>query len=169
MHSSVPVEVGYGTRPLGGGLRRGRTDASAWVVDAGDASAWVVDAGELLGRVVLGGVEEGCAAGRDVNAGPAAYCGVPTDESSAAAERLSPSERTLRARIAVNASWARTVDRSARTAPARRAAMQRYEREIDPDGTLDPGERARRAEYAMRAHMSRLALRSVRARRQRRG
>jgi hypothetical protein len=47
--------------------------------------------------------------------------------------------------------------------------MQRYEREIDPDGTLDPGERARRAEYAMRAHMSRLALRSVRARRQRRG
>jgi hypothetical protein len=46
--------------------------------------------------------------------------------------------------------------------------MQRYEREVDPDGTLDPRERARRAEYAMRAHMSRLALRSVQVRRRQR-
>ena len=93
-----------------------------------------------------------------------------TDETSAAdgPDRLSPAERTLRARIAVNASWARTTDRPARTAPARRAAMARYEREVDPDGTLDPGERARRAEYAMRAQMSRLALKSVQARRRRR-
>jgi hypothetical protein len=45
--------------------------------------------------------------------------------------------------------------------------MARYEREVDPDGVLDPAVRARRAEYAMRAHMSRLALRSVQARRQR--
>jgi len=46
--------------------------------------------------------------------------------------------------------------------------MARYEREVDPDGILDPGERARRAEYAMRAQMSRLALKSVQARRRRR-
>jgi hypothetical protein len=94
---------------------------------------------------------------------------VATDDRQAAADpdRRSPTERALRARIAVNASWARTADRAARTAPARRAAMARYEREVDPDGVLDPAERARRAEYAMRAHMSRLALRSVQARRRR--
>jgi hypothetical protein len=78
---------------------------------------------------------------------------------------LTPSERSLRARLAVHSSWARTSDRSARTAPARHAAMQRFEREVDPDGVLPPAERAQRAEQAMRAHMSRIALRSVQVRR----
>jgi hypothetical protein len=78
---------------------------------------------------------------------------------------LTPSERSLRARLAVHTSWARTSDRSARTAPARRAALQRFERQVDPDGMLPPAERAQRAEQAMRAHMSRMALRSVQARR----
>jgi hypothetical protein len=78
---------------------------------------------------------------------------------------LTPSERSLRARLAVHASWARTSDRSARTAPARRAALQRFERQVDPEGVLPPVERARRAEQAMRSHMSRMALRSVQARR----
>jgi hypothetical protein len=80
-------------------------------------------------------------------------------------EGLTPSERSLRARLAVHTSWARTSDRSARTAPARRAALQRFERQVDPDGVLPPGERAQRAEQAMRAHMARLALRPVQARR----
>jgi len=80
-------------------------------------------------------------------------------------EGLTPSERSLRARLAVHSSWARTSDRSARTAPARRTALQRFERQVDPDGVLAPAERAQRAEQAMRAHMARLALRSVQARR----
>jgi hypothetical protein len=80
-------------------------------------------------------------------------------------EGLTPSERSLRARLAVHTSWARTSDRTARTAPARRAALQRFEREVDPDGVLLPAERAQRAEQAMRAQMARLALRSVQARR----
>jgi len=80
-------------------------------------------------------------------------------------EGLTPSERSLRARLAVHTSWARTSDRSARTAPARRAALQRFERQVDPDGVLAPDERAQRAQQAMRAHMARLALRSVQARR----
>jgi hypothetical protein len=84
------------------------------------------------------------------------------------AKDLTPSERSLRARMAAHASWAQTDDRSARTAPARRAALARFEREVDPDGGLSPTERARRAESAMRAHMSRLALRSAQARRRRR-
>jgi hypothetical protein len=78
---------------------------------------------------------------------------------------LTVSERSLRARLAVHASWARTPDRSARTAPARKAARDRFEREVDPDGTLDSSERARRAHHAMHAHMTRMALRSVQARR----
>jgi len=80
-------------------------------------------------------------------------------------EGLTPSERSLRARLAAHTSWARTSDRSARTAPARRAALQRFERQVDPDGVLAPDERAQRAQQAMRAHMARLALRSVQARR----
>jgi hypothetical protein len=83
-------------------------------------------------------------------------------------EPLTPAERSLRARIAVHMSWAHTTDRTARTAPARRAALQRFERQVDPDGQLKPAERTRRAEQAMRAHMARLALRSAQARRRRR-
>jgi hypothetical protein len=45
--------------------------------------------------------------------------------------------------------------------------MDRYEREVDPDGTLEPAERARRAEQAMKAHMARIALKSAQARRKR--
>jgi hypothetical protein len=80
---------------------------------------------------------------------------------------LTPTERSLRARLAAHASWANTRDRSTRTAPARRAAMDRYERQVDPKGELAPGERARRAEQAMRAHMTRLAYKSAKARRRR--
>jgi hypothetical protein len=45
--------------------------------------------------------------------------------------------------------------------------MDRYEREVDPDGTLEPRERALRAEQAMKAHMTRIALKSAQARRKR--
>jgi hypothetical protein len=82
-------------------------------------------------------------------------------------EPLTPTERSLRARLAVHTSWAQTTDRAARTAPARRAALQRFERQVDPDGRLKPAERTRRAEQAMRAHMAGLALRSAQARRRR--
>ena len=44
--------------------------------------------------------------------------------------------------------------------------MARFEREVDPDGTLSPDERARRAESKRRAYFQRLALKSARARRQ---
>jgi hypothetical protein len=82
-------------------------------------------------------------------------------------EGLTQAERALRARLAVHTSWANTRDRAARTAPARRAALERFTRQVDPDGTLSQAERSRRAEQAMRAHMARLALRSAQARRRR--
>ncbi|WP_249358350.1 hypothetical protein [Nocardia cyriacigeorgica] len=78
---------------------------------------------------------------------------------------MTPVERSLRARIAAHESWAHTPDRSARTSAARRAALDRFEREVDPDGQLTPHERAVRAEHARKAYFARLALRSVQARR----
>jgi hypothetical protein len=43
--------------------------------------------------------------------------------------------------------------------------LERFQRQVDPDGSLSEAERARRAEQAMRAHMARMALRSAQARR----
>jgi hypothetical protein len=77
---------------------------------------------------------------------------------------LTEKQRSLRARIAAHASWARTGDPAKRTAPAREAFLKRFEREVDPDGQLDPVERRRRAEHARKAHMQRLALKSAVAR-----
>lgn len=76
-------------------------------------------------------------------------------------------ERSLIGRIGAAERWARTTDRRAATAPARAALMTKWEREVDPDGTLDPAERAYRASQAQRAHMHRLALASAQARQRR--
>lgn len=74
------------------------------------------------------------------------------------------SERQLIASIAAHESWARTSDKSARTAPARAALLARFEREVDPDNALPPDERAKRAEHARKAYFQRLSLKSARAR-----
>ncbi|MFT7872956.1 MULTISPECIES: WhiB family transcriptional regulator [Amycolatopsis] len=77
---------------------------------------------------------------------------------------LTPAQRSIRARIAAHTSWSRTEDRAERTAPARRAALARFERLVDPDGVLDEVTRRQRADAAKRAHFQRLALLSSRAR-----
>lgn len=81
---------------------------------------------------------------------------------------MGPSDRAavpnLDKRIAAEISWSRTHDRRARTQPARDKFLERFEREVDPEGTLSPDERLRRAEHAKRAYMLRLAKRSSRAR-----
>jgi hypothetical protein len=82
---------------------------------------------------------------------------------------LTPAERSLRAQIAAHESWAHTDDRSARTANARRAMLDKFERQVDPEGVLTPAERAVRAEHARKAHFKRLALKSAQARRRRGG
>ncbi|MGR7026615.1 hypothetical protein [Geodermatophilus sp. URMC 62] len=45
-------------------------------------------------------------------------------------------DHSLIARLAAQGSWARTADPSARTEPARRAMLDRFERQVDPDGVL---------------------------------
>jgi hypothetical protein len=66
-------------------------------------------------------------------------------------------ERRLSASIAAHESWAATPDRSARTAPARRALDQKF---LDAAGG-DPV----RAEHLRRAYFQRLALKSAQSRR----
>lgn len=78
-----------------------------------------------------------------------------------------PAERALLARIAAAEKWARVPDRNAATAKARQALVDRFERDVDPEGKLDPAERALRAESARRAFYLRLALASAKARRAR--
>lgn len=83
---------------------------------------------------------------------------------------MSPnSERSLIAQLAAHESWAKTPDRTARTANARRALEAKFEREVDPTGTLSPAERAKRVENARKAYYARLALKSAQARRARKG
>lgn len=79
--------------------------------------------------------------------------------------------RRLRAQAAAHARWAHTADREAATAPARKAFIDRFEREVDPDGVLDPVERARRAASAKKAYFLGLAAKSAetRSRRKARG
>jgi hypothetical protein len=80
-------------------------------------------------------------------------------------EGLTPAQRTMRARIAAHVSWSRTNDRAARTAPARKAALDRFERLVDPEGTLDDTTRRQRAEAAKTAYFQQLAYRSSKNRR----
>jgi hypothetical protein len=80
-------------------------------------------------------------------------------------------ERALRSRVASQKraaayiSWARTDDPSSRSAPGRKAAWDRFEREADPEGRLSQEERERRAHYLRSAWFSQLGLKSGEARR----
>jgi hypothetical protein len=84
---------------------------------------------------------------------------------------LTPEQRSLRARIAVNESWARTKDRAARTkngTDASPARLAYWERRVDPEGEMDDATRAKAAENARTAHYARMAYRSAKARRAKR-
>ena len=76
---------------------------------------------------------------------------------------LTREQRTLRARVAAHARWSKE-DPAANAARGQAGLLARFEREVDPDGSLPPAERERRAQSAYRAHMGRLALASSKAR-----
>lgn len=50
------------------------------------------------------------------------------------------------------------------TAPARAAFDARFEREVDPEGTLTPEERTKRAGHARKLYFAQLAVKSAKAR-----
>lgn len=83
---------------------------------------------------------------------------------------LNTSERSMQMRIAAHMSWAKTPDRSARTAAARRQSHHtrfiEKARELHPNGTEKQITDA--AEALKKAHYRELALRSAQARRIRR-
>lgn len=78
--------------------------------------------------------------------------------------RAMSNERRLSAQIAAHTRWSRE-DPVEGTAAARKAFLDRFEDEVDPDGVLPEAERKRRAESARKAYFKRLALKSARARR----
>lgn len=93
----------------------------------------------------------------------------PLDDHEHRVQRARQADRVLRARIAAHTRWAHTDDRTAATATARQAFLDRFEREVDPEAQLDPRERAIRAEHARKAYYLRLALKSAQKRRTRSG
>ncbi len=82
---------------------------------------------------------------------------------------MTPEQRTLRARMAAHALHAGIADPAAATAPARQAFLDRFERQVDPDGVLSPDDRRRRAEHARKSYFLGLALKSAQARGAKRG
>lgn len=76
-------------------------------------------------------------------------------------------DRHIIAQLAAHEKWAKTPDRAKATAPARAALAAKWEREVDPDGTMKPADRAKAAENARRAFYLRLALKSAQARKAR--
>ena len=68
---------------------------------------------------------------------------------------------SLRSKLAAHESWAQTEDRSARTAPARRAFEAKF--------LVEAGGDPKRAESLRKAYYARLAFRSAKARRRRGG
>ena len=79
---------------------------------------------------------------------------------------LTPEQRVLRARAAAHLLHAKG---RTNTAPGTRAFLDRFEREVDPDGTLNPAERAKRAAHARKAYFVGLALKSSKKRSSRAG
>ena len=79
---------------------------------------------------------------------------------------LTPSERTQRARMGAYSLHAQRDPRET-TRAARATFLGRFELQVDPELTLEPAERARRAEAARHAYFAGLALKSARARAQR--
>jgi hypothetical protein len=77
---------------------------------------------------------------------------------------MTPEMRVLRSRLASHTRWAKCEDRTAATQPARDAFRNRWLDQVDPDRVLPAAERAKRADNAMKAHMTRMALNSAKAR-----
>ena len=79
---------------------------------------------------------------------------------------VSPTERSLAGRIGAYSLHAQRDPRET-TKAARRAFLGKFIHEVDPEGVLPEAERLRRAACARQVHFSRMALKSAKARRQR--
>ena len=80
---------------------------------------------------------------------------------------MGESMKALTGRIGGYTRWVNVDDRTKATAKARKAAWDRFDKQVDPDGTLPPEVRRQRADAARRAHYTRMALASAKVRRAR--
>jgi hypothetical protein len=83
--------------------------------------------------------------------------------------RLTPEQRSMRARLAAQARWARTpraIERRAATAAARRARREQFERQVleQYGDELTSAELAAAVASLQAAHMTRMACASSRTR-----
>ena len=92
----------------------------------------------------------------------------PNEHNGRVASDLTPEQRATRSRLAAHVSWAKTENRTARTAPARAARDRKFEDQVDPEGKLSPDELAKRVKSARKAHFTRLSLKAQKVRKARR-
>lgn len=79
---------------------------------------------------------------------------------------LTPRERSVHAKAAAHTRWAFEPDRAAATLKARKAASDRFLKQIDDAlPGLPDSERYRRAESLQKAHFQKMALASAQSRR----
>jgi hypothetical protein len=83
-------------------------------------------------------------------------------------QHLTPNERTIIGKLGAETSWARTTDKTQRTAAARDKVFDQFRDQVDPNRELPPDVRDRLARHAQRAHMLRLSLKAATAARRRR-
>ena len=83
-----------------------------------------------------------------------------------ASKSLTPEQRVMRARLAIQTRHSQCDGRDATAAAtaASPAKLRYWEKQVDPDGKLTPAERKRRAESARKAHYTRLAFQASKAR-----
>ena len=77
---------------------------------------------------------------------------------------LTPEQKSLRGRIAANKRWSQDGDRKGQGKRGQAGLLARFERQVDPDGTLPKKERRRRAQNARAEHMARLSFLASKAR-----
>jgi hypothetical protein len=77
---------------------------------------------------------------------------------------LTPTQRTLRARMGAHALHAQGGTNTEAARKASPQSLDYWATKVDPDGVLTEAERAKRAEHARKAHMFKMALASSRAR-----
>ncbi|HLL68847.1 MAG TPA: hypothetical protein VK453_24505 [Micromonosporaceae bacterium] len=76
---------------------------------------------------------------------------------------LTPQQRSMRARAAAHTRWSKESP-DLHLPKARAAFMDRFAKQVDPDGVLPEAERQRRAGQARTAYFTALAYQSSRAR-----
>lgn len=141
--------------------------AQSYLDRMGPPSAEWEEADEALKAAAAAADLEAARSLNDIDIEDAAEADDPAAELRSMVDQRS--QWRLRAQIAANTRWANTPEDERRRSmdKAREAFDARFEREVDPDGTLSPQERARRAAHARKAYFARLALKSAQARRKR--